>query len=753
MASAEETHLIPEWVKNNAGWWADGQIPDSAFIDGIEFLIKAGLIVVSSEQQNESQTDGIPEWVKNNAGWWANGTIDDNSFVKSIEFLIESNIIKISPANEKIINFTVTADLSPTPETEKNLKNIHNAEPEIILFAGDLMNDNGPPKKWFEMTEFLDNEKIHVAIGNHDIIKDHKNQYLRYYDLEKSYYSFDYENVHFIILDTEEPITSPSEQFNFLLSDLESTKNDSEINWIIVMMHRPMHSDGTHFHSKDIGQHLTGLNLRFNHMLLWKTTLQPIFDYYNVDLIIQGHNHFYERSFPLKSNNMISEIDDSHYVDPDGQIYLTVGSGGHSLHNNVIQKSESSVKQIKKFGFLNLELSSDGNTINGTFVDLNEEILDEFYIQKKSMQKTSKFNFKDELLLDKDFSNQNLFLKDLSSLDLSDVNFRYADLVYANLSNSNLVNANLQGANLQGTDLSGIDLSGFNLSGTNLTFQSFENTDLSTVILNDSILYGTNLNRQNLSEKNLSNMNMQKSKFSLAILNGANISNSDLESSILIATQIYGTNFESTNLSYSFIHTCDFSTSDLSDTNFSNSLIRNSDFRNISLTNTNFSNSIVVGSSFDYQDLTNVNLQNTDLSPKSDSSEFFKGTSMTYANLEGMDLSSTIFSRDSKQYIIDTLIGDPSNITKAQYEITIIMVREYLKTQINDHPDLSNSNLSTTNISEKNRDGIDTLNYVNFSNADLSNTNFSNSIMVFSILTGADLTNAKLNCENHRICI
>ena len=31
---------VPEWVKNNAGWWADGQIPDSAFIDGIEYLIK-----------------------------------------------------------------------------------------------------------------------------------------------------------------------------------------------------------------------------------------------------------------------------------------------------------------------------------------------------------------------------------------------------------------------------------------------------------------------------------------------------------------------------------------------------------------------------------------------------------------------------------------------------------------------------------------------------------------------------------------
>ena len=87
---------VPEWVKNNAGWWADGQIPDSAFIDGIEFLIKDGLIVVSSEQQSESQTDGIPEWVKNNAGWWADGQIPDSAFIDGIEFLIKDGIININ---------------------------------------------------------------------------------------------------------------------------------------------------------------------------------------------------------------------------------------------------------------------------------------------------------------------------------------------------------------------------------------------------------------------------------------------------------------------------------------------------------------------------------------------------------------------------------------------------------------------------------------------------------------------------------
>ena len=37
---------VPAWVKNNAGWWADGQIGDDTFIQGIQFLIKAGIIVV-----------------------------------------------------------------------------------------------------------------------------------------------------------------------------------------------------------------------------------------------------------------------------------------------------------------------------------------------------------------------------------------------------------------------------------------------------------------------------------------------------------------------------------------------------------------------------------------------------------------------------------------------------------------------------------------------------------------------------------
>ena len=45
-SQSEEGLLIPEWIKTNAGWWANEQIDDKTFATGIEFLIKIGLIVV-----------------------------------------------------------------------------------------------------------------------------------------------------------------------------------------------------------------------------------------------------------------------------------------------------------------------------------------------------------------------------------------------------------------------------------------------------------------------------------------------------------------------------------------------------------------------------------------------------------------------------------------------------------------------------------------------------------------------------------
>ena len=46
--------------------------------------------------QGTGGSDEIPDWIKNNAGWWADGLITDNDFVQGIQFLIESGIMRIS---------------------------------------------------------------------------------------------------------------------------------------------------------------------------------------------------------------------------------------------------------------------------------------------------------------------------------------------------------------------------------------------------------------------------------------------------------------------------------------------------------------------------------------------------------------------------------------------------------------------------------------------------------------------------------
>jgi hypothetical protein len=87
---------IPEWIKNNAGWWADGQIDDKTFVQGIQFLIKEKIMNVPITTPVENvDSNEIPNWIKNNAGWWADGQITDDDFVKGIQYLVEQGIIQV----------------------------------------------------------------------------------------------------------------------------------------------------------------------------------------------------------------------------------------------------------------------------------------------------------------------------------------------------------------------------------------------------------------------------------------------------------------------------------------------------------------------------------------------------------------------------------------------------------------------------------------------------------------------------------
>jgi hypothetical protein len=88
------TYQIPSWIKKNAGWWADGTITDNDFVQGIQYLIKEGIVKVPPTQSG-SGSQVIPSWIKKNAGWWADGTIGDSDFVQGIQYLIKQGVIKV----------------------------------------------------------------------------------------------------------------------------------------------------------------------------------------------------------------------------------------------------------------------------------------------------------------------------------------------------------------------------------------------------------------------------------------------------------------------------------------------------------------------------------------------------------------------------------------------------------------------------------------------------------------------------------
>ena len=94
--TSEPVTVIPDWIKIHARWWADEQIDDSAYLLGIQYLIKEGIMVIPSTEMSESSGSQVPVWIKNNAGWWASEQIDDITYVSGIQYLVKVGIIKVS---------------------------------------------------------------------------------------------------------------------------------------------------------------------------------------------------------------------------------------------------------------------------------------------------------------------------------------------------------------------------------------------------------------------------------------------------------------------------------------------------------------------------------------------------------------------------------------------------------------------------------------------------------------------------------
>ena len=268
--------------------------------------------------------------------------------------------------SDNVTNIAVAADFGVTKNSVKTLENIHSSNPEVVLIPGDLSYSTA--KEWIEFAEFMGKTNIYIAFGDAELMEE-REKLLEYYGLNNNYYSFDYENVHFLSIDTTdeknewEIISDDKMQLNFIRTDLSHAYNDPEIDFTIVIMHLPMYS------SRDGGSFMDMRN-----------ELQPIFDLYGVDLVLNGHRHAYERTYPVMFNNTVTDNEDCSYDDPDGQIYVTIGTGGASHSPFKLKHPWSVVQNHNDYGFLNIKLLNDGKTLYGEFVSNTGKVMDTFQI-------------------------------------------------------------------------------------------------------------------------------------------------------------------------------------------------------------------------------------------------------------------------------------------------------------------------------------------------------------------------------------
>ena len=87
---------VPDWIKDYAELWVTGDIDDSEFVSGIEYMLENNIIMVSSvHSTGDSSIEDIPSWIRNGAHWWSQDLISEDEFVNSLQFMIQEGIITI----------------------------------------------------------------------------------------------------------------------------------------------------------------------------------------------------------------------------------------------------------------------------------------------------------------------------------------------------------------------------------------------------------------------------------------------------------------------------------------------------------------------------------------------------------------------------------------------------------------------------------------------------------------------------------
>ena len=279
-------------------------------------------------------------------------------------------------------NFAAAGDWGCTSNTDATVSNIQGKNPIRTFALGDYSYAS-TGTCWFNKIDPID-ENMRIAIGNHeDDSTEGFSEYMSKFGLSQTYYSYDYQNVHVLVMDTDRnSYSSGSSQRNFVQNDLQSASTNPNIKWIIVYLHKPLYTSPNSCGSSscsNTGSENTNLRNGFH----------PLFDQYGVDLVLQGHVHNYQRTFPLKydppspSSPIIGSNNANTYTEGNGVVFAIVGTGGVNFHGLSGKASFTSSQQDDFFGQLEIKSTNEGNRLEGRFYrNGNNDILDSFSITK-----------------------------------------------------------------------------------------------------------------------------------------------------------------------------------------------------------------------------------------------------------------------------------------------------------------------------------------------------------------------------------
>ncbi|RTY93896.1 metallophosphoesterase [Flavobacterium sp. GT3R68] len=236
--------------------------------------------------------------------------------------------------------------------------------PDFTIYTGDIVNSGSSATDWDSWfnngTSFIENNLVFHSLGNHDAAS--VPTYQNVFELPKSvpttgtnlYYSFTYGDAVFIALNSEDPANVT--QYNWLVSTLEA---NSAKKWKIIFFHRPFYT---------IGAHAGEMNSYFG--TWWKA-----FDDYGVDLIVNGHDHMYERTKPLNRNISTTAPVAQYGSQPgEGRCQIVCGGAGAPLYTGTANWFVQSYQS--KYHFCKFDVTATG--ICSTTYDNNGAVIDSF---------------------------------------------------------------------------------------------------------------------------------------------------------------------------------------------------------------------------------------------------------------------------------------------------------------------------------------------------------------------------------------